>query len=56
MTTNGEGERLYGQTAYTAAAVTVWPHASTPLTGSRGIGDQRGRLAALAADSLTVAA
>lgn len=33
--------------AYTAAVLAVWPHAHAPLTGSRGIGDQRGRLARL---------
>ncbi|MBE9500787.1 hypothetical protein IHE61_31290 [Streptomyces sp. GKU 257-1] len=42
-------------TAYTAAARAVWPHASTPLAGSRGIGEHRTRLAALAREQFATA-
>lgn len=42
---------------YAAAVRAIWPHAVNPLAGTRGIGEQRGRLAALArAGSLTAAA
>ena len=34
---------------YTRLAQQVWPHARTPLTGTRGIGDQQHRLARIAA-------
>ncbi|WP_458682678.1 DUF6884 domain-containing protein [Prescottella equi] len=34
---------------YTHLAQRVWPHASTPLAGTRGIGDQQHRLARIAA-------
>ncbi|MGX9891386.1 DUF6884 domain-containing protein [Streptomyces sp. NPDC002276] len=34
--------------AYTAAARSVWRHATAPLEGSRGIGEMRGRLSRLA--------
>ncbi|MGW2725600.1 DUF6884 domain-containing protein [Streptomyces sp. NPDC001492] len=34
--------------AYTAAARSVWPHATAPLEGSRGIGEMRHRLSQLA--------
>ncbi|WP_330346643.1 hypothetical protein OG858_47440 (plasmid) [Streptomyces europaeiscabiei] len=40
---------------YTRRAAAVWPHARTPLA-HLGIGQQRGRLAALRADNLTIAA
>ncbi|MGW1839616.1 DUF6884 domain-containing protein [Streptomyces sp. NPDC002067] len=42
--------------AYTAAAQAVWPHAATPLAGSRGIGEHRARLAALTRTRLVPAA
>ncbi|WP_327072067.1 DUF6884 domain-containing protein [Kitasatospora sp. NBC_01302] len=42
--------------AYTAAARTVWPTATAPLAGSRGIGEMRQRLAHLARTSHHAAA
>jgi hypothetical protein len=41
--------------AYAALATHVWPHAQRPLAGSRGIGDQMARFAALATGRATVA-
>ncbi|WP_433860349.1 DUF6884 domain-containing protein [Streptomyces kronopolitis] len=42
--------------AYAAAAQAVWPNAATPLAGTRGIGQQRARLAALARTQFSTAA
>lgn len=36
---------------YTRVVTATWPHARTPLAGSRGIGDQQHRLALIAAHS-----
>jgi hypothetical protein len=41
---------VLGGAAYTAAALTVWPHAATPLAGLGGMGYQLQALAAMAAD------
>ncbi|MEE2061566.1 DUF6884 domain-containing protein [Rhodococcus artemisiae] len=40
---------LLGGRDYTALAQQVWPHAHTPLAGTKGIGEQQQRLAAMAA-------
>lgn len=41
---------------YTRLALTVWPHAHTPLAGTRGIGEQQHRLARIAAGGTVAAA
>jgi len=41
--------------AYAALAAQVWPHALRPLAGTRGIGEQLARFAALATGNATVA-
>jgi hypothetical protein len=41
--------------AYADLAAHVWPHAQRPLAGTRGIGEQMARLAALATGRTTVA-
>lgn len=41
--------------AYADMAAHVWPHAQRPLAGTRGIGDQMARFAALATGRTTVA-
>lgn len=40
---------LLGGRDYTALAQRVWPHAHTPLAGTKGIGEQQQRLVAMAA-------
>ncbi|WKX02032.1 hypothetical protein Q3O43_29605 (plasmid) [Rhodococcus aetherivorans] len=40
---------LFGGRDYTALAQQVWPHARTPLAGTKGIGEQQKRLAEIAA-------
>lgn len=38
--------------AYTSAALTVWPHATTPLSGAGGLGRQLAVLAGIACTGL----
>ncbi len=40
---------LFGGRDYTTLAQQVWPHAHTPLAGTKGIGEQQKRLAEIAA-------
>jgi hypothetical protein len=46
---------VLGGAAYTAAALTVWPEAATPLAGLGGMGYQLQALAAIAADQAPAA-
>jgi hypothetical protein len=41
--------------AYTTAALTVWPHATTPLAGAGGLGRQLAVLAGIAGSGLVPA-
>ncbi|WP_241665907.1 YaaA family protein [Prescottella subtropica] len=43
---------LFGGRDYVDLAHRIWPHARTPLAGTRGIGEQQQRLAAIAAGHL----